>query len=167
MGVASSHCRTGFHPEKHPCAGIWPGTLVVLAPVWPILTLKMSSEVSLRTDPLRAWRTPAKDHPQVWWRATPHSSLPAFPEQRVGCWGDGGLSTSPSLPLKNGPGTSLPLLFLQGLETRHGWIPGVGAGLPQVVGKPGRHTPAAGTQLPPGTEQRISLKFVSGEPAVF
>lgn len=48
----------------------WPGAQVALAPVWPILTLKMSSEnlewgeVSLRTNPLRAWRAHAKDHPQ-------------------------------------------------------------------------------------------------------
>lgn len=45
-----------------PWAGIWPGGHVALAPVWAILTLKMSSEnldwgeVGLRTDPLRAWR---------------------------------------------------------------------------------------------------------------
>lgn len=165
MGVASSHCRIGFHPEKHPCAGIWPGTLVVLAPVWPILTLKMSSEVSLRTDPLRTWRTPAKDHPQVWWRATPHSSR-HFQNSVLDAGGMGGSLLPLASPLKDGPGTSLPLLFLQGLETRHGWIPR-GGGWITPGGGEARHTPAAGTQLPPGTEQRISLKFLSGEPAVF
>lgn len=138
MGVASGHCGTDFHPDKHPffipCAGIWSGAPVALAPVWPILGLKMSSEdlewgeVSLRTDPPRAWCAHAKDHPQVWWRA--------FPEQRVGY--RGGLSSPPDLPLKDGPATSFLLLCLQGLETRHGWIRSR-AGLPQVVGMPGTH----------------------------
>lgn len=76
-----------------PCAGIWPGGHVVLAPVWPILTLKMSSEnlewgeVGLRTDPLRAWRPPpppAKDHPPSVVEGDPRF-FRAFPDQHVGC----------------------------------------------------------------------------------
>lgn len=62
----------------------------------------------------------------------------------------GGLSSSPGLPLKDGPATSPPLLCLQGLETRYGWIQERVQGWITPAGGDARHTPAAGTQLPQG-----------------